>query len=269
MTSFMPRSSPAKGGYGSRSRRARRGDRLPLSFQRDADCRRGMQTCLINEGSHASTHEALVRGDGYTGVRTCMPLYPLMLAGLLKGFGYAPIPLLLLHAAFGVTITWAGYQIGRTLFSPVVGLVAGFVLTLHPYLVNLTMQIIGTGPSVAFSSLGMVCLLRAWNHSSGPSLCARRTLLRVRNVGTSRFGAGHCYPLRGHPHRAGTAAATRPCRPVERSVAHRVDGGHVAVVDAQLVQVRYLDPPDRTWGIQCPEGPHAVLQSRPSPLRYG
>ena len=116
--------------------------------------------------------EALVRGDGYTGVRTCMPLYPLMLAGLLKGFGYAPIPLLLLHAAFGVTITWAGYQIGRTLFSPAVGLVAGFVLALHPYLVKLTMQIIDTGPSVAFSSLGMVCLLRAWNHSSRARLYA-------------------------------------------------------------------------------------------------
>lgn len=116
--------------------------------------------------------EAIVRGDGYLGIRSVMPLYPLMLAGLLKGFGYAPIPLLLLHASFGVTITWAGYQIGRTLFSPLVGLVAGFLLAVHPYLVKLTMQIIDTGPSVAFSSLGMVCLLRAWNHSSGARLYA-------------------------------------------------------------------------------------------------
>jgi hypothetical protein len=34
--------------------------------------------------------EALVRGDGYTGIRTCMPLYPLMLAGLLKGSAMHP-----------------------------------------------------------------------------------------------------------------------------------------------------------------------------------
>jgi hypothetical protein len=86
-------------------------------------------------------------------------------------------------------------------------------IALHPYLVKLTMQIIDTGPSVAFSSLGMVCLLPAWNHSSPARLYALAGILRVRNVGTSRFEAGHCHPRRGHPDRVGTAAATRPCRP--------------------------------------------------------
>jgi putative flippase GtrA len=119
--------------------------------------------------SHA---EALVQGDGYWGIRCCMPLYPLVLAGFLKLFGYASIPLLLLHTALGVTITWAGYYIGRTLFSPMVGLVAGLLLALHPYLVKLTMQIIDTGPSVALSSLGMVCLVHAWTHSSRARLYA-------------------------------------------------------------------------------------------------
>jgi hypothetical protein len=66
-----------------------------------------------------------------------------------------------MHAAFGVTITWAGYQIGRTLFSPEVAWSSDFVLALHPYLVKLTMQIVDTGPSVAFSSL-------AWCASCAP-----------------------------------------------------------------------------------------------------
>jgi hypothetical protein len=109
--------------------------------------------------SHA---ESIARGDGYWGVRCCMPLYPLMLGGLLKVFGYAAAPLLALHVLFGLMITWAGYQIGRTLFSETVGLAAGLLLALHPYLVKLTMQIIDTGPSVALSSLGMVWLVRAW-----------------------------------------------------------------------------------------------------------
>ena len=199
-----------------------------------------------------------------------MPVYPLMLAGLLKGFGYAPIPLLLLHAAFGVTITWAGYQIGRTLFSPAVGLVAGFLLALHPYLVKLTMQIIDTGPSVAFSSLGMVCpLARLEPLLSGPSLCARGGLFfgfatLVRPV------SGPATVILAVVILIGLVLQRRPGLAVRSSAAFLIVWTAVMLPWWAYNWFKYDTwiPPDRTWGSQGPEGPHAVLQSRPAPLRY-
>ncbi len=106
--------------------------------------------------------ESLVEGRGYREPITSMPLYSLTLAGLLELFGYASLPLLLLHVAFGVTTTFFTYKIGRTVFSPAVGLLAGLLISVHPYLLKLTMQIIDTGPSVALTTLSMWLLTRAW-----------------------------------------------------------------------------------------------------------
>jgi 4-amino-4-deoxy-L-arabinose transferase-like glycosyltransferase len=106
--------------------------------------------------------ESLVEGRGYREPITSMPLYSLTLAGLLELFGYASLPLLLLHVVFGVTTTFFTYRIGRAIFSPGVGLLAGLLISVHPYLLKLTMQIIDTGPSVALTTLSMWLLMRAW-----------------------------------------------------------------------------------------------------------
>jgi 4-amino-4-deoxy-L-arabinose transferase-like glycosyltransferase len=106
--------------------------------------------------------ESLVEGRGYAEPITSMPLYNLVLAGLLWFFGYASLPLLLLHVGFGVTTTFFTYKIARDFFSSTVALLAGLLISIHPYLVKLTMQIIDTGPSVALTTFGMWLLIKAW-----------------------------------------------------------------------------------------------------------
>jgi 4-amino-4-deoxy-L-arabinose transferase-like glycosyltransferase len=115
--------------------------------------------------------EALVQGRGYRDPITSMPLYNLTLALLLKVFGYASLPLLLLHVGFGVVTTLFTYRIARAFFSATVALLAGLLISVHPYLVKLTMQIIDTGPSVALTTVGMWFLVRAWK---SPSFDAKR-----------------------------------------------------------------------------------------------
>lgn len=115
--------------------------------------------------------ESLVEGRGYPDLMPCMPLYSLGLAGLLWLFGYASLPLLLLNASLGVVTTFFTYKIARALFSPAVALLAGLLISVHPYLLKLTMQIIDTGPSVALTTFGMWLLLGAW---SAPSFSAKR-----------------------------------------------------------------------------------------------
>ena len=104
--------------------------------------------------------ESLVQGQGYVDPITSMPLYNLVLAGLLLAFGTASLPLLLLRVSFGVVTTYFTYRIGRDLFDPTTALLAGLRITMHPYLVKLTMQIIDTGPSVALTTIAMWLLVQ-------------------------------------------------------------------------------------------------------------
>jgi hypothetical protein len=106
--------------------------------------------------------ENIVGGRGYPEPLRTVPLYGLALSGLLWIFARASLPVLLLHAGFGLTTTYLTYRIGRALFSPLVGLLAGLLISVHPYLVKLTMQIIDTGPSVAMTSVAMWLMVRAW-----------------------------------------------------------------------------------------------------------
>jgi 4-amino-4-deoxy-L-arabinose transferase-like glycosyltransferase len=115
--------------------------------------------------------ESLVEGRGYAEPITSMPLYNLVLAGLLWLFGYASLPLLLLHVGLGVMTTFFTYKIARVFFSPTVAVLAGLLISVHPYLVKLTMQLIDTGPSVALTTLGMWLLVEAWTF---PSFSAKR-----------------------------------------------------------------------------------------------
>ena len=110
--------------------------------------------------------ENIVGGRGYPEPLRTVPLYGLALSGLLWIFAHASLPVLLLHAGFGLTTTYFTYRIGRALFSPLVGLLAGLLISLHPYLVKLTMQIIDTGPSVAMTSVAMWLLVQAWLSAS-------------------------------------------------------------------------------------------------------
>lgn len=103
-----------------------------------------------------------------------MPLYSLVLAGLLRLLGYASWPLLLLHVSFGVLTTFFTYKIAQPLFSRAVAALAGLLISLHPYLVKLTMQIIDTGPSVALTTCSMWLFMRAW---LDPSYSSRRYAL--------------------------------------------------------------------------------------------
>ncbi len=112
--------------------------------------------------SYLTIAEGILARQGYQGINCCMPLYPLILAGLLKVFGYASLPLLLVHLAVGLSISYFTYKMGRLLFSPAVGLLAGFLISAQPYLVKLTMQIIDTGLSVALTCIAMWLLLLAW-----------------------------------------------------------------------------------------------------------
>ena len=118
--------------------------------------------------------ESLVAGLGYVDPITSMPLYNLVLAGLLTAFGHASLPLLLLHVGLGVLTTFLTYKIARAFFSAAVALLAGLLISVHPYLVKLTMQIIDTGPSVALCTLAMWLLVRAWLN---PSFSSRRYAL--------------------------------------------------------------------------------------------
>lgn len=106
--------------------------------------------------------EGLRRGHGYGGVGQAMPLYPLILAGVLGVFGRASWPLLLLQALCGTAIVLFTYLTARILFSLRVALVAGLLIMVHPYLVKLTMQIIDTGPSVALTAAGMWAFVASW-----------------------------------------------------------------------------------------------------------
>src|SRR5262249_40894817 len=106
--------------------------------------------------------EGLLRGHGYGGVGQAMPLYPIVLAGVIGVFGQASWPLLLLQAACGMVIVFFTYQTTRILFSTSLAFVAGLLIMVHPYLVKLTMQVIDTGFSVALTALGMWCFVGAW-----------------------------------------------------------------------------------------------------------
>lgn len=112
--------------------------------------------------NYLNVAEALVKGQGYTGITCCMPLYPVTLAGLLSVFGYTSLPLLLLHIGISLLTTYSTYRVGQTIFSPAAGLLAGFLISIHPYLNKLNMQIIDTGLSVALSTLGLWLFVRAW-----------------------------------------------------------------------------------------------------------
>jgi glycosyltransferase involved in cell wall biosynthesis/4-amino-4-deoxy-L-arabinose transferase-like glycosyltransferase len=112
--------------------------------------------------NYLNVAEALVKGQGYTGITCCMPLYPVILAGLLIVFGYASLPLFLLHVGISLLTTYSTYRVGQTIFSPAVGLLAGLLISINPYLDKLNMQIIDTGLSVALSTLGLWLFVRAW-----------------------------------------------------------------------------------------------------------
>jgi 4-amino-4-deoxy-L-arabinose transferase-like glycosyltransferase len=118
--------------------------------------------------------ESLVEGRGYAEPVGSMPLYNLVLAGLLWFLGYTTWPVLLLHVSFGVMTTFFTYKIARFLFSNAVAVSAGLLISVHPYLVKLTMQIIDTGPSVALTTCSIWLLLRAWQ---APFFNARRYVL--------------------------------------------------------------------------------------------
>jgi 4-amino-4-deoxy-L-arabinose transferase-like glycosyltransferase len=110
--------------------------------------------------------ESLVEGQGYVEPVGSMPLYNLVLAGLLRLLGYTSWPVLLLHVRFGVATTFFTYRIARVLFSHSVALLGGLLISVHPYLVKLTMQIIDTGPSVALTACSVWLLMEAWLASS-------------------------------------------------------------------------------------------------------
>src|SRR5262249_18096904 len=69
--------------------------------------------------------EGLLRGHGYGGVGQAMPLYPIVLAGIIGVFGQASWPLLLLQAACGMTIVVFADQIARVVVTIPVCLLAG------------------------------------------------------------------------------------------------------------------------------------------------
>lgn len=106
--------------------------------------------------------DRLIRGEGYTGYLYTMPLYPLILAALQRLFDHSSFPLLLTHTVFGVSIVFFTYKIARLLFLPVIALLAGFLISVHPYLTKLTMQVIDTGPQVAVATCGVWLFMRAW-----------------------------------------------------------------------------------------------------------
>jgi 4-amino-4-deoxy-L-arabinose transferase-like glycosyltransferase len=110
--------------------------------------------------------ESLAEGRGYVEPVGSMPLYTLVLAGLLRVFDYTSWPVLLLHVGFGVMTSFFTYKISRVLFSDIVAISAGLLISVHPYLVKLTMQIIDTGPSVALMACSVWLLMEAWLRSS-------------------------------------------------------------------------------------------------------
>jgi 4-amino-4-deoxy-L-arabinose transferase-like glycosyltransferase len=124
-------------------------------------------------GFYIDCARQLAAGDGLCEPHREMPLYSMMLAGMLVIFGEMAWPILFFQAGTGVLTTFFTYKIGRLLFSPAVGLLAGLLITLHPYLVKLSMQLMDTGPAIATFILAMWLFLRAWlNPKVRPSLYA-------------------------------------------------------------------------------------------------
>lgn len=116
--------------------------------------------------------EALTKGQGYLGIRCCMPLYPITLSVLLDFFDHLSWPLLLFHACVGTFTVYLSYRVARDLFSPTVAAGAGLLLSIHPYLLKLDMQLIDTGLAVMLVTLGVFIFLKAWLNKSALKLYA-------------------------------------------------------------------------------------------------
>ena len=108
--------------------------------------------------------EDLAEGRGYNGIRCCMPLYPIFLSLILRLCDHLSWPLLLFHAGIGAATVYFVYRIAKMIFSERAALGAGFLLSIHPYLVKLNMQLIDTGLAVMLIALGILIYLKAWTN---------------------------------------------------------------------------------------------------------
>lgn len=94
----------------------------------------GLESALsIDELYHFNWASKIASGDVLTNAPYFRaPFYPFFLAALLKLTGFSLFSVRQIQLLMGLVTIWLTYKTGRALFSPLVGLAAGILLTLYP-----------------------------------------------------------------------------------------------------------------------------------------
>ncbi len=127
----------------------------------------------VYSGQAAAIAQVPVLKDIFPVFRAHPLLFQFVLA-LLFNFGPSDLALRLFAVAVGVTAVYLVYQLGSTLYSRNVGILAALILAIMPYHVIVSRQVLLDGPLVLCSTLTLYLLARyaltenpIWLHAAG------------------------------------------------------------------------------------------------------
>lgn len=102
--------------------------------------------------------------------------HPLLFQSVLAAFysmaGFSELTGRLVSAAFGIATVVVVFAVGRRLYSPAVGLLAGLLMAVMPYSVVVTRQVLLDGPMALFAALTVYLLVRFCEDRRTIWLCA-------------------------------------------------------------------------------------------------
>src|SRR5690349_20939554 len=116
-----------------------------------------------DEAVYAGTAASMAGHTDYSGMFPVFRAHPLLFQtflSLLFRSGVSDWGGRALAAAFGVAAVGVTYALGRRLYGPVCGAIAGLLLAVMPYHVIVSRQVLLDGPMTLFASVTLYCLVR-------------------------------------------------------------------------------------------------------------
>jgi len=151
-----------------------------------------------DEAVYAGTAASMAGHTDYSGMFPVFRAHPLLFQtfmSLLFRFGVSDWGGRALAAALGVAAVGVTYAVGRRLYGPLCGAIAGLLLAVMPYHVIVSRQVLLDGPMTLFATVTLYCLVRYCEEANWRWMLAAGGALGVTVLSkeTSAILLGSCY----------------------------------------------------------------------------